>query len=138
MTASSIFVPFGLAQSNGTGTLAHWNWLLRAAGGSVHLVHAIPGFGRPGRAVVAAADGVLSDTAMRPTTAIADAARIRRRWLPFAMPLAITPPSAEDQLTITAQLTPNKQESLDTPAPFQAARFLLRQSRSCRGQTPGR
>jgi len=54
------------------------------------------------------------------------------------MPLAITPPSAEDQLTITAQLTPNKQESLDTPAPFQAARFLLRQSRSCRGQTPGR
>jgi len=33
------------------------------------------------------------------------------------MPLAITPPSAEDQLTITAQLTPNKQESLDTPAP---------------------
>jgi hypothetical protein len=72
--------------------MAHWNWSLRAAGGSVHLVHAIPGFARPGRAVVAAAAGVLSDTAMRPTTAIAEAARIRRRWLLLAMPLAITPP----------------------------------------------
>jgi hypothetical protein len=78
MTASSIFVPFGLAQSNGTGTMAHWNCLLRAASGSVHLVHAIPGFSRPGRAI-AAADGVLSDTAMRPTTATAEVARIRRR-----------------------------------------------------------
>ena len=77
MTASSIFVPFGLAQSNGTATLAHWNCLLRAAGGSVHLVHAIPAFGRPGRAVDAAAD-VLSDTAKRPTMATADAARTRR------------------------------------------------------------
>jgi hypothetical protein len=75
----------------------------------VHLVHAIPGFSRPGRAI-AAADGVLSDTAMRPTTAIAEAARIRRRWLLLAMPLAITPPSAEDQLTITAQPTPNNEE----------------------------
>ena len=93
MTASSIFVPFGLAQSNGTGTLAHWNWLLRAAGGSVHLVHAIPGFGRPGRAVVAAADGVLSDTAMRPTRATAEAARIRRRWLSFTTPLATATPA---------------------------------------------
>jgi hypothetical protein len=34
-------------------------------------------------------------------------------------------PSAEDQLTITSQPTPNKQESLDTPAPFQVARFPI-------------
>src|SRR5689334_15565370 len=38
MTAGSIFVPCGLVQSNGTGTPAHWNWLVRAAGGSVHLL----------------------------------------------------------------------------------------------------
>ena len=48
MTASSIFVPFGLAQSNGTATMAHWNCLFRAAGGSVQLVHAIPAFTAPG------------------------------------------------------------------------------------------
>jgi hypothetical protein len=61
MTASSIFVPFGFAQSNGTGTMAHWNCLPSPS----QLVHQIPAFARPGRAVVAAADGVLSDTAMR-------------------------------------------------------------------------
>jgi hypothetical protein len=72
--------------------MAHWNCLLRAASGSVHLVHAIPGFARPGRAVVAAAEGVLSDTAMRPTTATAEAARIRRGALPLATLLAMTLP----------------------------------------------
>ena len=67
MTDSSICLPFGLSQSNGTGTLAHSKPL---PGGSqaVQLIAVVPLRG-PGLA--AAAFGALSDTATKASTTIA-------------------------------------------------------------------
>jgi hypothetical protein len=48
-------------------------------------------------------------------------------------------PSAEDQLTITAQPTPNKQESLDIPAPFPSGALSnCAEAGAADGQTLGR
>src|SRR6476619_5238201 len=72
MTASSIFLPFGRFQSNGTATLAHSKWCPWLSAES-QLVHAIPGASGAGRPA-AIADDVLTDPAIRHSATTAEAA----------------------------------------------------------------
>src|SRR3954469_1964257 len=67
MTASSICLPFGLSQANGTGTLAHSKPL---SGGS-HAVQLIAALPIRGAGLAAATFGALRDTATRHRTTTA-------------------------------------------------------------------
>jgi hypothetical protein len=88
----------------------------------LHFFHLIPDPSDPVRADDAVAFGALTDTATRPNTIAATAARTRRRGFPLVTPPAITTPIRWKDRNLDHQPTPNRNTALAQPMliPIQA------------------